>query len=779
MWLTQLRTFKNFLGKNKLYTFVTILGFSISLMFVLLLFTFTKKELSVDNFHENKDRIFLLASSPSKAYFANPVAPFLKQNLPEIESYTRILPLEVWTGTKTDPVKMDALLADKDFFHIFSFELLEGDKSSVLATKNSAVITRTFAQKMFPGENPVGKLLQFENDQNSVTITGVMEDFIRNTQIPEGDIVVNYEMLNALSPDETNKWYSSGFTMYFLAKENADLPSKASTVVDLFYKQDYKDYTMEGKDEVIFVPLQDVYFSGMDTASGRIRMNNKKVIYIYITITLLILIVAVLNYISLSVSQTGKRGKEAATKKLMGCSKNRLLAQFVSESVLITGISFVLSIILAFVFEPYFNDLFNTTLYLRHELLHVPYAAAILVSILLIGCVSGIMPAMLISGFEPIEIVKGTYIRKMKTSYSKLLITFQYVVAISLLICTAFIFLQTRYMRNYDMGFTTDNILIMTNKVQANQESSLRSLLADIPRVEKISFTDGVPLTRGMNRTFEHNGQVMSIQEFNVDSAFFDLFGIQILSTTGVQVTDMSIWINQSGYDAFDIDPQSYTFVFWDNQVTKQIAGITNDFNVESLHAERGITWIKFRDGLSPSNFIAVKIGKGADLFETTEEIKKAYSGFTGGQQFDAWFSDEILQKWYEGEEKTSRLLSIFTVLTFIILLMGILAMSLYYVQQKHKEIGMRKINGATEKQIIGMLNLNFLKPVLIAFVISVPISYYVVDRWLENFAYRISLHWWVFLLTAILVVIITIAFVSYQSRRAAVANPVDSLKGE
>lgn len=778
MWLTNLKTYRKFLGKNKFYTLVTVLGFAISLMFVLLLSIYVKQELSVDQFHKNKDRIFLLAHNRESANFANPVVNLIKDNYPEVESFTRIVSRNVTIETPNGKINMKALFADSTFFNIFSFPLVEGEASKVLETKKTVVVTESFAKKMFQDENPIGKFLNLD-DSTSLTVTGVMKDFPQNTQIPQSEVVINYQMIDRYwGRDILTTWNNSSFGIYFMEKGGTDLPSKAPQILDLFHKNKYWLYTQGFAKDVTFIPLTEVYFTGVNTSFSEIRTNNKTLVSIYLIITILILIVAILNYINLSVSQAGKRGKEAGIKKLLGCDKKGIVIQFISESVLMTFISFFIGLFLAFIAEPFFNDVLSTDLDLKNQLLNIPFSLSIIISIFLIGFISGLIPALLVSKFQPIEIVKGTYIFKVKSVYSKILISFQYTVAIALLACSVFIVMQTEFMKNYDLGFSKDNILKLQNTVGPERVSALQSLLEGISGVEKISFSSGTPLDGGNNNSFEYKGQSLSFQIFSVDTAFFDIFNIKIKST-GITPGENTIWVNQKGYDALQPDSISHTVTFGDNGNSRQIAGIINDVHFRSLHTETGPLMINLRQsGWWPWSII-VKIKNGSDLFKTADEIKKVYAEFNGGIPFESEFANDTVQQWYSKEDKTSKILMAFTVLTFTILLMGIFAMSLYYVRQKEKEIGIRKVNGASESEIMKMLNMNFIRWIIMAFAIAVPIAYYIMQRWLENYPYKISLSWWVFALTGLAVLLISVISISIQSWKAASANPIESIKSE
>lgn len=777
MRISDLKVYQKFLFRNKLYTLVSVIGFSISLTFVVLLGIYVKQELSVDNFQEKKDRIFLLTHDESTT-FGNPVADFVKDKCPEVEAYTRIYYTPVVLGEKGQPkIKANALFADPDFFNIFSFKLTEGKPSQVLTTLKSVVVTESFANKMFGEKNPIGDHLIINNTEH--TITGIMEDIPQNTQMPKADFIVNYKSITMFWGGMGENWILNtadnfGFTMYFLEKEGSNLPAKASMLLELF-KKEFWFYKNGFTNDLKFTPLEDAYFS-INEPYTPIRTNSKTLITVYTGIVILILVIALLNYINMTIAQAGFRGKEAAMKKLLGCNRRSLIMQLLTESFLMTSFTFILGLFMAFLIEPFFNNLLNTNLNLSSQFTPLLIGLTA-VFILFISLVAGLIPAIIISGFNPIEIVKGTFSRKVKSKYSKILIIFQYIVAISLLICSFFIKQQSDFLINYDTGFNREGILVLDNVLDSAQLDGFKDKLQSISGVELVSYTRGTPATGSNNSSFEVDGVQFSFQELVVDSVFFKIFDIKI-SPTGIEPTDNTYWVNQKAYNALHPDPVSFMANFGHSD-NRQIAGVVSDFNFQSLYEPIGLMRISnLPHGHIPWN-IVVKITRGADLYKTADKIKDTYSKYNGGEYFESRFVDDVLQNAYEKEQKTSQIISAFTILTIVIMVMGVFAMSLYLIRQKEKEIGIRKVNGATEGEILRMLNIDSFIRVLIAFVIACPIAYYALSRWLEGFAYKIELSWWVFLLAGIIVLLLSLLSVSWQSLKAARANPVDSIKSE
>lgn len=778
---TNLKAYFKFLSRNKLYTFVTIFGFSVSLMFVLILSTYIRQELSVDGFHEKKDRIYIMTTDHQMgaysylASFANPVADVIKEKCPEVEAYTRLVSQQVTVALSDEKVMAEALYADSAFFNIFTFPLQEGNPNKVLETKHSAVLSQSFAKKIFPGEEPVGKYIKI--DDIEVQVTGIMEDFPKNTHLPDNDLILNYAMIDYKWYEGIlQEWGNSSFPVYFLAKEGADLPAKAPMLLEDF-KENYWIYKDGFHTTLSFVKLQDIYFGGVFNYMAKLESNNLTTVYLYLSVAILILVIAVLNYINLSVSITVKRGKESAIKKLLGSSRKALFAQFISEAIVMSFIALLIGILFAFIAEPFFNNVLNTSLDLKEQF-NFGYIAVVVLAILIIGLIAGLFPATIVSRFTPIEVVKGTFNRKVKSTYSKILITFQYVVTIVLLIYSSFILLQTRYMKNYDVGFDYENVYILDNVLNSEQLPGFRDKLMTIPGVDKVSFSAGNPLSGGNNSSYSLCGTPISLEVFTVDSAFMDLYRINYT----MKVDPGTKNINLSNKAAIDLmQPDSVTYVVQldggpDN--VHRISGIVDDFHYRPLDQKIGPSEIYIRE-MQWAWHLNIRFKEGADKYKTAETINNIYTDYSGGKLYSAFHAEDIAKTWYEKEEKTSRIMMAFTLLTIIILMMGMIAISLYYVRQKEKEIALRKIQGATEFEILKMINFDFIKRILLAFVIAVPIAWYLSNKFLQGFAYKINLSWWVFVGAGVIISILSVLFVTLQSWRAATSNPVDALKNE
>lgn len=760
--------------KNKLYAVVTVFGFAISLTFTLLLSVYINNETSVDDFHVNKDRIYRIENETVD--FSPPIAQDLKNTIPEIEDFTRALNSDGRIMTSGgQKLKLDFLGVDASFFNIFSFPLVKGKSNEVLQTANSIVLSKSMAIKLFGSVEAIGKSV-FINTDHKFMVAGIMEDFPENTHFAPQDAFINIKAFDDLwyLQDQTSLLEEYGFasiSIYFMAKVNADLPAKAPALLKKF-KKDYWLYTEGWAQIVEFTPLEELYFSSK-VGSGT-KSNSKTLITVLSIIVLLVLFLAVGNYVNLTIAQATFRGKEVAIKKLLGGSKKLLFLQFIRESVLLCLVAILIALVLAKLIEPTFDSLLNTQLHLNQNV--SPINLVGLIGIFgLVGLLSGILPATKIAAFEPLEVVKGTFRTKVKSIYAKAFITFQYTVTIALLACSWIILKQTDFLRNQDLGFQKDNIVHLDYLGTTEQKELIKNTLLKLPGVQDVSLTWQSPLSGGSNQTFESDGRSLSFQEFRVDSSFFNVFNIEMKSTQ-VAYSEQGLYLNETAIKKLELGTNPISFKMEEQE--KSILGVVNDFNFKELRDKIGPLMIQQQSDDSFATDIFIKVN-GTNIFDTADKIKATYSGLIDDAEFDLTFVDDTINQWYEKDERTGKIISYFTLLSFIISAMGILAMSTFYMQQRKKEIGIRKVNGATIGQILKLLNQDFVKWVGLAFIIAVPIAWYAMNKWLEGFAYKTAISWWVFALAGITTLIIALMTVSWQSFRAAIANPVEALRNE
>jgi len=766
------KTYFRHLLKNKLYTLVTIIGFAISLAFIILLGVYIKNELSVDDFQVNKDRIYRIESEGSTD-FSGPIAVDLKNKYPDIESYTRVYDQDgIATLSTNKKLNIHYLAVDNSFFNIFSYPLIKGSSSDVLASKNSIVLSQSYARKLFGDISPIGKKVAI-NTNNEFIVSGIMKNFPENTIFKLPDAIINIKVMSSITGFKSflTEYGFCSMNIYFLEGFNGNLQSKASQILKDF-KNNFWLYKEGYAKGVVFTPLKEIYFS---TKQGEgAKSNNKNLIVILSVIVLLILLLAIGNYINLTIAQANFRAKEIAIKKLVGSSKRSLFIQLIKESVSLCFIAVILALFLAKLAEPVFNSLLNTSLDLNSNFTFFNFI--ILIGFFnVIGVASGILPALRIASFKPIEIVKGSFHKKSKSVYNNLFITFQYILTIALLICSLLIIKQTYFLKNHNLGFNKDNIVHLPYLTDTNKKATVKNTLQQISGVKSVSITWGSPIDGGSNQSFNHNGKPVSFQEFSVDSSFFSVFGIKI-KPTKVAYSKNGVYLNEKALKVLGFDSIPASFKMNDNKLP--ILGVVNDFNFNDLRKNIGPIMIHQQQDDSYASNIFIKIN-GTNSFETIKKIKVTYAALVDNSPFDVTFVNDAINQWYSKEEKTGKIIGYFTLLSFIISFMGILAMSTFYIQQRKKEISIRKVNGASIVQIFSLLNKNFLKWIGIAFILAAPTSWYFMNQWLENFAYKTKMSWWIFALAGLTTFLIAFFTISWQGLKAAIINPVESLRNE
>ena len=768
MNFSDLKMFARSLLRNKLYTGITVCGFAVSLTFVILLGVYIRQELSVDQFHVNKDRIFRITGEDGAAWGAL-VPGMLKDAFPEIEAYTRVHAMDSEYGVTADGEKLNmrGLCVDTSFWSMFSFQIVEGRP---FEAKNEVVVCRSFARKMFGDQSPLGKDLNL-NGTPGHTVVGVLEDFKMDTHFDRCDVLLDFTVLN-------KEWIgtngSSAFGVYLLEKQGADIVSKEGQVKEQL-KKDFWMYKDNYRKELNFEPLTDVYWSGK--WSPGVHSNSKMFVSVLMAIVGVILILSLINYNNLSVARAGFRAKESAVKKLLGSNNRALFRQYIAESVTLCFIAFILACFLAVTVKPWFNDLLEAHIVFSRHITAWTVALALL-GVVFIGVIAGLAPAWIITRFNPVEVVKGAFHKKTKGVYSKVLICFQYSVAITLIICALVIWKQTDFMRNYNIGFDKENVIWLGNRIYNNQKGALQSELERIPGVRMVSFVAGSPLDGGNNQTmtdYAGTGKMISFQQFVVDSAFFKMLNIEVIPT-GVAYDPDGVWLSEAAVKAIGSEELPQEFAYYDRKCP--VLGIVKDIHIRDLRSEISPLILS---PLKPDNGFWQILVKIAPEYPATtfDQVKETYSRFINGVPFESGFMDQTINSWYEGNARTARLIGYFSVLAIVLSMMGILAMATYFIQQRVKEIGIRRVNGAKVSEILKMLLNSFMKWILFSFIVACPLAWYIMNRWLQEFPYRTDVSWGLFAGAGLLAFVVAGLMVGWQSVKAAVANPVKSLKSE
>ncbi|WP_297909307.1 ABC transporter permease [uncultured Parabacteroides sp.] len=764
------KSFLKFLGRNKAYTLIDVFGLSVSLMFVLLIAVYTVQEMSTDKFHTKADRIYLVGNENWMATGA--AIPYkIKERYPEVEKVCPVVASN-FSGTVVvagdRKFKANVMFADSTFFDFFDFRLSQGSREQALAAMNYAVVSTSFARKMFGTDDPMGRQLMI-GDTISATVNGVVEDLLHSS-IPEADVIVRWEQVGclnwSLAPDQLG---NAGSTSAFvLAREGSDFPSRAEDMANWF-KEFYWPYQYGTAKEVRILPLSEQYFT--KTSDSSLRNGDWRFVVVLMSVGFLILIFAVINYINLTVAQAGFRAKEMATRRLLGSSRGELFMRLILESTLLTFISLIVGVLLALAVVPFVNDLLQTRVDM--SVLGRPVWLLALVSLtVVVGTLSGLLPAIIISSSKPIEVVRGTFRTKTKMVFSKFFIVFQNVITITMIAASIVMVGQIVHMINAPVGYKTKNLLAM-GSVDERQLSAFVGELKGLSCVDRVGKTRGLPLFGSNNLTTTYQGQNMSFQQFVMDKECYDMLGLEILRDN--HLTTGGWYLNEQAMRDMNLPEDAVSFTLDRSDKPVAIAGIIRDFychgNVTTVKSPVMFRFLK--DNETPWMILIETQG---DPFVAKETIGKVYEKVTG-LEFEAYFMDESLQKSFDSQIRLAKIVIVFSIIAIVISLLGLLAMSTYFIQQRSQEVSVRKVFGSSNRQILVRLVFTFLNYVLIAFLIAIPIIIYFMRDWLSDYSYRISLSPLIFIAAGLFCLVISFVSVFFQSYRAATSNPVDSFR--
>lgn len=771
-----LRSFIRFLGKNKFYTAINVTGFAVSLAVVILISLYVRQELSVDDFHKNKERIFLLCNE-EKGSWAYPLTEDLRNKFPEIEAATFVQPYFYGSSTKfrrddlSEILRSSIYLVDTSFFDVFSFHMAEGNPATALRRKGSLVLTRSFARKLFGEESALGQTIVQENGKRW-NVSGVVEDF-GNSHLPSPDILVTPENFRDEIPDLFFGYQGNSGLIYLLTSEGSNLSGRTEAIVEYLKTRTWLFSTGMYK-KILLIPLKEVFFS--PSYSLYYRSSSKGWIGILALTALMILLFAAINYTNLTIAQSALRAQEAAIRHLLGERKAVLFLRMILESVLLCLAALMLAVSLVPLLEPHFNKLFQTELGFSDHVT-LPAAATAIGTVLLLGILAGIAPACAIVRFRAVEVVKGVFRRKTKTTHGKFLIFIQYFITATLIGCACIIIQQTHYLRHKEMGFNPQDLYCIHYPVPDEKATTLRSELSKIPGIETLSIVHMSLLNRGENNTFDFNGKMVSTQWFGIDSLTFRTMGIEILHHNGLQDGTPAVWLNETAMNELGLSFEDQYLSIFEQQLA--IAGVIRDFHC--LDVTKKITPAIFSHHHLPSKYatlIRLKTGKQYDPEATVTAIYETFKTvFSEEGPIYGISAEEQIQQWSDKQERQAGIIIGFSLLAILLSSLGMLAMASYYIRQREGEIAVRKVFGSTDREVLVRLTGSFLKIVVYAFIPAVPLIWLLMQRWLSNFPYRTGIGWIPF--AAALCIPLTIAFLTVflRCRNAARTNPAQTLK--
>lgn len=781
--MINLHSFLKFLNRNKVYTAINIFGLAVSLMFVVLIFLYAWQEFSTDSFHKDKDRIYVGFSdidgiaAPQDAL---PVPYWLKEAYADIEEVSPVCPyLNSFTVQWHDDawVKTQVLGVEDNFFTFFSFPLVSGNPETVLQDEYSAVVSQTFARKLFGSEDPIGQSLRI-SDSTTVVVSGVMKDIAHST-IPYADMLFRLERIKefnfAIAKDNASN--AGACANFYKLYPGKDLNAHRESILEMF-KERYWLYRLGYAQDMRFVSLKDTYFEGFGTTNN-LMFGSRRLVLVLFAVGLIILVFAVFNYINLTVAQSGSRAKEMATRRLLGSSRGGIVFRLVVEAILLTAFSFLLGLLLAKAVTPVAESLLQTRL--DFGILLQP--ASILLSlgfVLVIGLLAGILPAVLISSAKPVEVVRGSFRRRSKMVFGKCFITFQNVITVTMLAISLVMMMQIRHLLHAPLGYNTDNILNITNFVDDNVSVAVDKL-SSLSCVKQVGVSKGTPFDGGNNRSGDYCGVQLSMQWLRLDTAAFNMLGLRIVQEKRSLRQNVEYMGEAAGFylteyarKAMNLEPDADEFTSDGDHMP--LNGTVADFRRGNiLRMEQPFVIMLFENYLRyhPWNILVEVQGDPVTAYNAVRETMLEIDGV----EPDMEFLDKSVQASFESQIRMSRIVGIFTGMAVLISILGLVAISIYFIRQRAQETAVRKVFGSDNSAVLFRLVRSFLSYVVIGFLIAAPVVWYLSEKWLSDYAYRISFNPLYIVAAGLFCLLVSFVSVYFQSRCAAHANPIESLR--
>ncbi len=796
------------LKRDKIYSFINISGLAIGIACCLLILLYIQNELSYDSFHKNSKRIFRINTDIKfgGTELAIPVCsdmmgPLLKQDYPQVEEYTRIYNFGGKKLVKKENnynTEERIAYVDSTFFKVFTFPAAAGKTDRVLNEPNTVIINKSTAEKYFGGVDAVGKFI--ETDDNGRTlykVTAVIEDMPENSHF-KFDFLFPMKNLNY----DWGNFVSSNFHTYLLLKEGVNYKEFEKNFEEYddkyvfpYAKQHIQVNSKEefekagNKIQSSLIPLTDIHLY-----SKRIQemspTGNIQYVYIFSAVALFILFIACINFMNLTTARSANRSREVGIRKVLGTERKNLVAQFLTESTLTSLIAVILAVIIVYNILPFFNNISGKELKVNNL-----FSTQILLFLLflpfIIGVLAGSYPSFFLSRFNPVEIIKGKLSKGSKSgTLRSVLVVFQFSTSIILITGTIIIYNQLNYIQNKNLGYQKDQILIIKDVYTlGNNINAFKNEMLKINGVFSGTISGFLPIPSARNYSAFYNkaanvsGSGFTMQRWIIDYDYMKTLGINLIKgrnfserfgSDSLSVILNETAVKQIGYQN-PIDEKLYTWIGGGRLVTYNIIGEVRDFNFESLHQNIGPLCFVF----GRNNDLASFKVNAARIPNILDEARIIWKGMTSGMPFNYQFMDDSFNEVYKAERQVGIIAVSFSTLAIIIACLGLFGLATFLAEQRTKEIGVRKVLGASVPSILLMLSKEFIKWIIIANIIAWPITYFIMNKWLQEFAYRIDISWWLFIIAGCLALIIALLTVSFQAIKAATSNPIKSLRYE
>lgn len=778
------------LSKNKFYSCINITGLAIGLAAGIMILLWVQDEWSYDSFHRNAGTIYKINSRMGEQVWEGapgPLAVYCKQSIPEVLNVVRINSVDeplLFTYQQKKFTESKIAFVDSTFFSMFDFKLLEGSSAKPFPNVNSIILTSSVAKKYFGQKNAIGKILA--TDQGNFTVSGVMQDFPENSSI-------KYDMLLPMSlyaelfkqgggnaanaawktiDTDLGDFY---FKTYIQLRKNVSPENVAQKLSHIYLTK--KGENPQGN-AFLLQPLKTLHLTAADGSNSALQT-----VRIFLAVAILILLIACINYVNLSTARSMLRSKEVSVRKIIGAARSHLFVQFIIESALLFLFASGLAFFIIYLLLPLYNNLSEKNLVFSLANSKVWMVISIAIAGTLLS--ASIYPALLLSSFKPIQALKGKLSLGIgAASFRKTLVVTQFVFSTGLIIATIIISRQLRYIREKDLGFDKEYVFSFGIKKELHDHAeAARSELLRQPGVRGVAFSDNS--IAGVNGTTgdtywegKEEGRAFLINPINIDEHFIPLLKMKFVqgsNFTGSKVDSAHVILNETAIKETGIkDPVGKSFTLWQTKGT--IIGVVKDFNYASLKQKVEPAIFYYRPSRNSRMYIKTTGGNASQAIAAARKVWKEYNP---DFPFDYSFLDEDFGKMYQSEQLTASLFNVFAVIAIVISCLGLFGLATYTAQVKTKEIGIRKVLGASVVNITHLLAREFIILVLIAFIIAAPVSLWIMNKWLQDFAYRTNISWWIFAITGLSALLIALATVSFQAIKAAIANPVKSLRTE
>ncbi len=777
--------------KYKNVTFINIICLSLGITILLLIASYAHNELSVDNFHTRASRIYKVSYGNS-SFTPGPLSGLLKGEFPEIQNATHIETHQLFIFSPVLNFNNTAFeiehyySADSAFFQLFDFDVLHGgDVNNALSIPFSLILTESEALRIFNMTNPVGETVIWKTYRDfSFTVTAVVKDPPANSSIRFNGLIsaASVQKMGLNYPDN---WGFTVFETYLLLEPNvvaSILEPKLRNYLIEYYKSYLgasASYADAETTPLTLHPLREVYFD-KNLANDTTNRGNLLLVRVLITIGLAILLLSIINYINLSTARSSVRSKEIGVQKLVGSNRSNLVFQFLTETTMIGFFAVIIGVVIASLFLNRFGHFMNVSSDLQFTF---PFFILLIPGILCLGFIAGIYPACFISSQNIIDILKKKSRQKNRgVTLRYFLIVFQFFISIVLIAITFLIAKQITYIKEKDVGVNTEHIIYikLPYQLMRNKKEIFHERLRQLPDVKKVAFSSSIfGKIEGLNSQVVE-GKTVHFASLWVDPEFIDLYDFELIegrffSKELRSDLNSTLLLNEAAVKEFGMqDPFQIKIRVPGGQA--KVVGIVRDFNYKSLHSNIEPITIVYLPG--QGQYANIKISD-ANVSQTLRNIGKIWNELAPGFPFSYHFLDSDLDNLYKNEEQLGKAITIFSLIAIFIAILGVLSLSIFLCENRVKEIGIRKVHGAMPWEIILLLNKNYIVCLLVAFIIATPVAWYAMTRWLENFAYKTNISWWIFLVSGIIAFLIAVSTVSWQSWRYTIRNPADTLRYE